>query len=94
MAAPVDFDVLQDFEPLTFFAWQQITPSVRAGRRFPAVRVFTGCYTTHELPVPVDVDGITIETTPRLEGEKPQPLWTLTQPMTARAGDTLRIVLG
>ena len=74
----------------TLFLWEQATPSVRAGRRFPAERVNPleyRCTATAPLP---RIDGVDLEVTRR--GRR-TPLWTAASFRSINEGDVIRFTL-
>ena len=74
------------------FAWERVTRSVRAGRRYPADRKSGGEYIT-SAPIATEhrIDGVTLQTLNR--DNEWVGLWDTTLLSTLQPGDHLRLTI-
>ena len=76
---------------LSLFLWEQATPSVRAGRRYPAERTAAGEYASAPLTATQFIEGVSLQHLNR-EGDWVD-LCVTSLFRTANAGDVARLRL-
>ena len=94
MSALVDratLDAVDHAPPMTMFLYERVTPSVKAGRRYPVTRTSRGVYAS-EVTAAQWIEAVDLETVNRA-GER-VPLWTAPAWRSAGAGDTVTFDMG
>ena len=76
---------------LSLFLWEQVTPSVRAGRRYPAERTAAGEYASTPLTAAQYIEGVSLQCLNQ-KGEWVD-LWVTSLFRTVSAGDFVRFRL-